>query len=232
MELIANYILSAGVTILSFILLLLILAKKKEAPQILLITYFSFILMVVLHAFGQFHNLNSLYYLGFLFDSGARYFLGPLLYIYVKSLFEYQNGFIKKNLLHFLPFIVNLIFLSIPFMVTHGLGLEILPYLNFFEKAEYFALIEGIFFLAYIYLAIKYYSKATAVYKSSFSYYSTVDFKWVKKMLIAAFIVMTIDILTGISEYAIGNIPWDIAHITILSLPSAVLSIRYAVVIW
>lgn len=99
MNLIITFFLTTGIVINAIILLLLIKSKTKETPQQLLLLFFSITLFYIIHGYAQVHKLKFLFLSTFVFNEIIEFFTGPLIFVYIKSLFEGKTK-TNKEILH------------------------------------------------------------------------------------------------------------------------------------
>ncbi len=224
--LLVDFILVSGIVIILCVLFLLS-KSKRELPHNLLVIYFSYLLLVVSHAYGQLNDIRLIFFLSIPFDVGARLFLPPLLFLYVKSIFTTNYRLLTKDILHFIPFVLSIIFVSIPVMIYHPNALIKLNYLSYLYKGEILPILEGIYFIGYLALSLQMYKRGKVKFKESYSNYQESDFTWILKMLVFALIVIFIDLSTGIYELAFGKLPWDIGFVTVVSIVPLITYLGY-----
>ena len=134
MTLILDFILVVGITITVLILFLLIKSKEKQLPKYLLIVLFVFLLFVSIYFYADLHDIDVLQHLSFIPFDTTQWLLGPLLFLYIKSLFHKKEKLIKNTIVHFIPFTIYLVFISIPELISNILEKVIFDYLAFYFK--------------------------------------------------------------------------------------------------
>jgi len=151
MKLIIDFILVAGVVLISLILFLLLKNKKKELPQKILIVFYIFILFVNLHAYACLHTIILLFKISYLFDFVILWLLGPLLLLYIKSNFEETKGIIKNNLVHFLPTALFTLVIGIPLVISLFFESFHPEWLFYLEENQFGIIIfRNLYFLYYV----------------------------------------------------------------------------------
>jgi len=219
MALITDFLVIAGIIIILMILWSLFRTKKKELPQKLLILFFITLLSFLLTTYAELHDLPVLFVLTFPLSFCIEVFLGPLVYLYIKSLFQNNKFFLKRNWFHFLPFFGFLSLVTIPLMYyifTDVYLFQYLEYLN--EDSSIPEIILMSFLIAYIIASLQLFQRYCRAMESNFSTIDENDFKWVKKMLIGALSVSLISLSITLYDKFISEIDWGIDYITMISL--------------
>ncbi|MFK7813707.1 MAG: helix-turn-helix domain-containing protein [Maribacter sp.] len=219
MTLITDFLVIAGIIIICMILWSLFRAKKKELPQKLLMLFFITLLSFLLTTYAELHNLPILFVLTFLLSFCIEVFLGPLVYLYIKSLFQDNKSFLKRNWFHFLPFLGFLTLVTIPllyYIFTDVYLFQYLEYLN--EDSSIPEIILMSFLIAYVIASLQLFNRYSHAMESNFSTIDENNFKWVKKMLIGALSVSVISLSITLYDTFISEIDWDIDYITMISL--------------
>ena len=114
MKLVIDFILVAGVLLNLVVLIGLVRLKNKELPHRILIVFWCFILLIILHFYNALHNLRTFNRITFLFEDGSRFFLPPLVFLYIKSIFFEQKQFVRKHVWHFVPVAVYFVGYTLP----------------------------------------------------------------------------------------------------------------------
>lgn len=219
MPLLTDFLVIAGILITLMILWSLFRSKKKELPQKLLIVFFITLLSFLLTTYAELHNLPVLFVLTFLLSFCIEVFLGPLIYLYIKSLFQDNKFFLKRNWFHFLPFVGFLTLVTIPLMYyifTEVYLFNYLEYLN--DDSSVPEIILMTFLIAYIIASLRLFHRYSRAMQSNFSTIDENDFKWVRKMLIGALSVSLISLTITLYDTFISEIDWEIDYITMISL--------------
>ncbi len=209
-----DFILIGGIFTTLLILFLLIKSNKK-LPQKLLVVFFATILLYLLHGYAQIHDIPFLFVLTFIFNDCTEILLGPIVFLYIKSLFEDNKTLIKKNWGHFVLTFLLIAFVSIPFLIsvlTNEYLFGYLRYLN--ENSLLGSILMSFVLITYIVMSLKLFSKYRNAMLDNFSTIDDNDFSWVKKMLVGTLIVVIVDTLITIYEFFTVEFPWDSEHIT------------------
>lgn len=223
MTLLINFILTIGILLNAVALIELLRLKHKKTPQYILIVFWLFILGVLLNFYAITNNLNLLIIITSFLKFGVRLFIPPLIFLYVQSVFLTKKGLIKRNLYHFIPFILNLLFFTIPWSFKANYS-----YLNFIIKHYLiWVMLFNSFGIIYFLAALKFFYKAKQGMKQNFSNLNFKDALWIEKFLISFLLVLITDNLLTISEVSFGyNTDWD-SYITVLFIIIAMSYIGY-----
>ncbi|WP_298508489.1 AraC family transcriptional regulator [uncultured Kordia sp.] len=217
MKLLIDFILIGGIVINGLILLILLKSKKKELPKKLLIFFFGIIFLYMIHAYAEVHRIRFLYILTFIFNDTIEIFVGPLLYVYIKSLFEDQKTLFRKNWLHFVPLVLYISIISIPFIISILNKEFIFNYLKVInESSMEFFTIFVVYLIAYALFSLRLFYKYSKAMEANFSTISETDFGWVRQMLIGIIIVAFLDLLGSFYEIYVGEEAVDTSFITLI----------------
>lgn len=219
MKLFVDFILVGGIVITVLILFLLFRSTKRLLPQKLLILFFATLLFYLLNGYADIHEIPLLYVVTFLFSDTIEIFLGPLILLYIKSLFEDNKKLVKKNWYHFvLPFLY-IIAVSIPFLVSIMIEEYVFDYLRVLnENSEIAVLILMLWLVGYIIWSLRLFHKYKKAMLSNFSTIELNDFNWVKQMLIGTLIVSIVDIVFSLYEILFSELNWDSQYVTGVSV--------------
>jgi len=215
LELIIDFILIVGIVLNTIILLKLFKTKNNQLPKKILIVFWFFILLTIIHFYGLLHDLNYLLIPTFILENGSRFLLAVLIYLYIKSLFENENNFITKHSTHFIPFALYLLFYIIPSSINYSTHQNIFPYIKIINAHINLALIKDSYGLIYLLMSLNIFYKYEPRLKQFFSTFKEQDFVWVKKFIILFLVALSIDLVMTFSEIYFGyNVEWD-AYITV-----------------
>jgi AraC-like DNA-binding protein len=227
MKLAIDFILITGLVLNIFVLLGLIKLKSKALPQKILIVFWSFILLTIIHFYAKLHDLELLNIVTYFFQNGARLLLAPLIYIYIKSIFLTDRNFIKKQLFHFLPFVIYLLFYIIPVIVNYFIEPTIFSYIPYVDLYFNQGLVQDTYSVGYMYLSLKLFYRVNETLKHQYSFMSEKDFTWIKKFLWSFLMVVLVDLILVICKVIFGYIAnWD-GFITIVFLIVAMVYLGY-----
>lgn len=196
MTLFLDFILTAGITI-TFILLFLILKQEnKQLPQLILSLFFTILLLISVNLYAAIHKLDIIYFISYIPHDIARWVLGPLLFLYIKSLFLKKKKLIRSTILHFIPATLHLIFISIPFFLSEITRQYVFDYLKVYH--DYFleiANLSNIYMLFYLVISYRLLSEYMKGIKANYSNLGKNDVNWINHLLIGASIVISFDLI-------------------------------------
>ncbi|MFK7811919.1 MAG: helix-turn-helix domain-containing protein [Maribacter sp.] len=195
MELLADFVLVSGFAVTSVILFMLAVSKNRKTPQNILMLFLSVILLIIITVSASIHDLRWVFIITNLFEDGARFVLGPLLYIYIKSIFVRDKSPIKNHVFHFLPFLVYWLIISLPIFISRLHGAVIFDYLTLLNGNTFFAFVKDIFLLIYVFLSAKMFFVFKRKTKLNYSSFKETHFGWLKKFLISYFLVVLFDLV-------------------------------------
>ncbi len=216
MILISDFITIVGIIISFIFILYLIKSKGKGTDKTLLTLMFFFIFFTCLHTYASLHSIPLILYVSYLFDYTLIWILGPLLMVYVKSLFHDQTQIIKRNSLHFLPAIIITVVVFIP-KLWREIGGSTFSYLEFYQEHQrYFLVLRNTYFLMYLIFTAKSFLslKKNVLLKLDISLN---DFSWIQKLLLGSAVFVVIDTSIRIFEMSIG-LPFDGGYITLFAI--------------
>jgi len=194
MKLIVDFILIIGFLLNILVLIGLIRIKTKQIPHKILIIFWSFILIALIHFYSKLHNIKSLYIITFIFVNGVRLLLAPIIYIYIKSIFDSNKLSVKNQFIHFIVFFVYLIIYIIPSVINNVFGEEIF-HLNIILRSYTQGLLQDVFSMIYFYFSFRLFLNSRKNIKKHYSNIDEIDFLWIRNFIFCFFIVITFDIL-------------------------------------
>jgi len=219
MKLLADFILLSGFALTTVILFMLAVSKKRQTPQNILMLFLSITLVIIITVASHLHELRNVFIFFNLFEDGARFVLGPLLFIYIKSIFVKDKNLVKAHLIHFLPFLLYLSTITIPIGISRILGSAIFDYLELLHGTAYLAVVKDLYWLLYIFLSTRLFLRFKTKMKSSYSSFKTANFGWINKFLLSCLLLVLFDL--GVVFYRIvfiTSISWDVGIISLCLL--------------
>ncbi|MEO0570249.1 MAG: hypothetical protein AAF039_01000, partial [Bacteroidota bacterium] len=123
---------------------MLTISNRKELPYRILMALLSLSAITLLTLYAHLHQMIPLFVFAHLFEDGAGLLIGPLIYLYIKSIFIQDKNLITKHWLHFMPFTTYWILISLPKTIVHYYGADIFEYVGLFQNA-YVSLGKNIF---------------------------------------------------------------------------------------
>lgn len=207
MKLLLDFVLVVGIVINLIILSLLVKEKHKTLPHKILICFFLTILLVCLSDYAFLHKLRWLHLPTLIPDSISIWVIAPLLYIYIKSLFDISDNFIKKHSFHFIPAFLFLVFFSIPLLISSIQKDYLFEYLRWLlqDKGDsILIMLSDLYLLVYSLFSLSLFYDYKTILKRNYSSLSTYDFLWIQQMLLGSSIVIFLDVLTEVLYFFFG----------------------------
>jgi AraC-like DNA-binding protein len=217
MNLVLDFFLVSGIVIIAIVLIQLLKIKQKELPQKILIVFFSLLFFVSVYFYALLHNLNWLIKLCFLPNDVTIITLGPLLFLYVKSLFLKEEKLVRNMLPHFIPTLLYAFGISIPTILYTNFKINIFSY-ALKDFIFIFFRIENFYFILYLIISLRLLSKYQKLTKYKYSNLTKFDFNWIKIMLLSTLGIISIDLCFKIYESFFGDFLWNSDNITVLAM--------------
>jgi len=229
MKLLTDFVFVTGLVITVIIIFALFRKKKRELPQNILIVFFIAISLTLLSAYSYLHEIKPLFLLTFNVQDCIELFAGPLLYIYVKSLYHTPKGLIKKHLFHFIPFIFYLIVISIPVLIGLIMNESLFEYIDIITKNYDFLLFmpHSIIFFVYCILSFFLLKKYTQKVKLNYSTLEEKDLSWIKNFIVGLMIVGGVNLTMNFIEIILGDPEWTVDYLTYYVLVIMVIYLGY-----
>ena len=95
MKIIADFILIFGFAIITVIIFWLATFQTRKLAQNILIIFLSISLLIILTVLSAIHELNALFFALNIIEDGARFILGPLFFLYIKSIIAVKKIRVK-----------------------------------------------------------------------------------------------------------------------------------------
>ena len=172
MKLVLDFVFIIGFLINVLILYLLIKNSPKELHKRILQVIFVFITLSLINSYAYLHKIKLLFYTTFIFNDAIATFIGPLLFIYVKSIFLPPKGLIKKNKVHFIIPVVFLFIFTIPSLISTYNKKYLFDYMEVYENSIPLVILYS---LLYCVFSLKILKKATKIIKNNYSNLDGVD---------------------------------------------------------
>ncbi|WP_211061586.1 helix-turn-helix domain-containing protein [Aquimarina sp. MMG015] len=226
MKLILDFFLVGGIFIIAIVLIQLLKIKNRKLPQKILIVLFLFLLCVTIYFYALLHTIDWLIQLLFLPNDITIIILGPLLFLYVKSLFLKQKELVKNTLVHFTPALLFACSITIPTILFNNFKIDELAYThtNFIRSI---IKIDSLYFLLYLFFSLRLLSTYRKLTKHKYSNLNHYDFNWIKIMLLAALGIMSVDMVIKIYEYVFSDFHLNADYFSVLTMIVLVMFLSY-----
>lgn len=216
-EMLVNFVLVAGMTLLLLIITFL-LRFKKQLPYRLLSVFFASCFFFLLYYFGNWHRSREIGAVALLFGNGMGYLMGPLLLHYIKSLAYPRRYVVGPLLLQLIPFGVHWLFISLPVAISMMGSERFEPYGAWYaDYADYFNLVENVFVLVYFFVSLRFINRLKVLYSKSFSDTDDKDLAWCRQIIVGLIVIVVVDM--GLSVYELNYPPleWNIGMVIAFS---------------
>jgi len=229
MELFIEFIITSGISASLLIMFLLLTSQKRnELPQKLLVVFFCMLLFYLTYHYSTIHDILILRYFTFNFNGVIPLFLGPIIFLYSKSLFEDQPNFLGKNFVHFIPSIVFILFISTPILISLERGEMLFGYLDIIGEYRFLMFVVfDIIFLLYSAFTLLYFLRFRKTLKLNFSNLSEEDLDWIKYLLIGVLLIATGHLILALYNLFIEFESFNRSYITIISIFVLIIYLGY-----
>lgn len=220
MKLLLDFIIINGIGATTLVIFQLIKSKKgNELPQKILVVFFGMLLLYLIYNYATIYEIDLLRYLTFNFNGVIPLFLGPIIFLYIRSLFEDNPRLIRKNIFHFLPSLIFIVFISTPMLISLHKGKLEFIYLEFIanHRLQMFMLFD-IVFLIYSIWTLKLFFRYRKTLKLNFSNLSGEDFDWVKYMLLGVLFISSGHLILAIYDLFFEITAFERKYLTLISI--------------
>lgn len=193
MNLVLDVLFYFGILINISVLIIIFKNKIDVLDKKILFFIFLSILLSQICTLGLFKKNKYLFYSTFIFDNAISVYIGPLILLYIKSIFLPAKKLFLKNIKHFIVPIFYFLIITVPFLISTLKKSFIFKYLEVVDDYIDYSILYSLF---YCLLSIKVLNRAQNVIVQNYSSLETVDLKWIKKLLIGASFVIVLDLFT------------------------------------
>lgn len=228
MNLIIDFLLITGVVILSIYIYILSKSKERKLPQRVLIIFFALLILVLIDSYAYLHQIEILNWISFLPSHSSKLFLGPLLLLYINSLFFDGKDVFKKSIKTFIPFALFLITVSIPTLIAVATKKYFLVYLEILNHQNHIIrIITDSILLIYLLFCLHSFFKFKKAIKCTYTYFTGNNFIWVRYLLMAVIITISIDLIFVLCQLFFNVFPWRTQNVIMIILVLEVLFMGY-----
>lgn len=205
-------------SIIVIIISIVILIKRPDwnLPHKILLSIFFVFLFTLLGFYALLHDIDLLFYAVYIVYDGTGYILGPLFYIYIKSLYQPDEGLIKSNFLHFVPFALIAFFVQVPQLLSWD-G-DMFKYLGVISKPAWSigeTYFQAMYLLAYCIASFLLLKEYRIRLKNNYSNLERRDLRWVQYLIAGIFIVMSLDTIILSMQLIFGELQFEFYDRTI-----------------
>ena len=174
------------------------------------------------------HDILILRYFTFNFNGVLPLFLGPIIFLYVKSLFEDKPSFLDKNVIHFVPSILFIVFISTPILISLDRGKMLFGYLDTIaEHRHLMFVVFDIVLVLYSVYTFMYFLRYKKTLKLNFSNLSEEDLDWIKYLLAGVLLIATVHFFLAFYNSFIEIDSFERSNITIISIFTLIIYLGY-----
>ncbi|MCK8520149.1 AraC family transcriptional regulator [Aquimarina sp. D1M17] len=188
--------------------------------------FFAVLVFVLLDSYAFIHKLKFVRYLSFFPAHGSKLLLGPLMMMYVQSLFFDDKRVITNAKLYFLPFLMFFLGVSIPYLFENFTEQLFPGYVDFLKNRNFvIRILLDITFLLFLVKSFQLFFKFKILLKCNYSHIEYNNFIWVRYLLVAPTLVILLDIAFGLYQLYFGPFLWRSQNIVMVGV---VISLMYA----
>ncbi|WP_010182602.1 AraC family transcriptional regulator [Aquimarina agarilytica] len=214
MTLILDFILNLGIIVNILILYILGKNERKAYHYKVLFIIFLFILVTQFCFLGYAFKNKMLFFSMFIFQDAIPITIGPLLFLYVKFILLPSHTIWEKNWIHFLLPFLYVLFASFPTLYKMQSNPNVFNHLRTgWENAYAFSIVYS---LVYCIFALKILKKGQYLIEEFYSNKDKIDLGWLKKLIYATLLVITVDISITIYELTISDFEGAVFPVAIL----------------
>ena len=225
MILLSSFLFTTGIIATLLILVILQRAPDKELPQKLLLIVFILLFFVCFNAYAELHEITLIERVSFLFADTIGFALGPLLFVYIHSLYLEDEHVLKRYKYHFIPLLIYLLCVSIPIWLSEW---GFLPgWQALFEPYEYLLQLQGLYLIIYCLISLRTIRKYQTLLKQNYANLQEKDLEWIRFLLIGIILTLLINLVLVFIEFTLGAFSWDSSIITTFVLIGLILYLGY-----
>lgn len=204
MDQLINLLLTLGLVVNLIIIFSLIRTRKR--PKQILSLIFACLFFAIVQDYAAVNGLDSLYALSFLVADAIGFLVGPLFWVYLKSLSPLEAKPLQQHWRHFIPFGIYFLVITLPIAISYWAGGEWLIYRDFIERYENWLQLQAVYLLIYCWLSYKIWQRYQRNIRQQYSNLYQRDLYWIKVLLIGVVITVCLNIFLAILETS-GFVP-------------------------
>lgn len=207
--LLINFILITGICLVSLILIILISSKKDKLHRKILLLLFLLLFFILLNIFSYINQLHLIFKITYVIEDPSGFILGPLFFIYVKSLFFKEKGLIKKNFIHFIPSILWFLIIAVPeATISTFKDSSLFKTLLFLDDNSLIFITKAVIMIVYLifsFLLFLNHRKTTKQFYSN----NEKDLAWIKKFILVSLFLTFIHLVLNILDAVFQQIQFE-----------------------
>ncbi|MFK7924980.1 MAG: helix-turn-helix domain-containing protein [Bacteroidia bacterium] len=204
MDQLINLLLTLGLVV--NLIIIFSLARTRTRPKQILSLIFVCIFFAIVQDYAASNGMNSLYGLSFLVADAIGFLVGPLFWVYLKSLSPLETKPLRQHWQHFIPFGIYFLVITLPIAISYWAGGEWSLYRDFIEGYENWLQLQAVYLLGYCWLSYQLWQRYQRNIRQQYSNLHQRDLYWIKVLLIGVVITVCLNIFLAILE-ASGFVP-------------------------
>lgn len=227
MKLLVDFLLVAGILANGIILFLLLKQGRPSLPKRILSFIFLGLFFVSLNGYGELHEVNWIYLMGFLLSDPIGYLIGPMLLFYIRSIYISDFQVDRSVVLHFIPLFLYFFVVTLPMVIAQANHHTLPSYLYSLLSSDLFLQFQAIYLLLYCGLSWKTLNTFRRKLKITYTQLEDKDLSWVRHLLLG--IVLTISIHLAITMYEgfVANLDWSFSYLSTIILILFIIYLAY-----
>lgn len=227
MELLSSFLFTTGMLATLWILFVLLRTPQKELPQKLLLCVFLFLFFVCFYAYGELHEVLFIKQISFLFADAVGFALGPLLFIYIQSLYRENKDLLKRYAFHFIPLWVYLLFVSLPRLFSFEADSFLYEYKETLDSHEFILQLQGLYLIIYCLISLQTIREYQKLLKQNYANLQEKDLQWVRFLLLGIVLTLLVNICLVLAELYWGEFTWESSNLTTFVMVGMILYLGY-----
>lgn len=208
MNLVYDFLFIVGMLFSGIYTYVLFKSKELNLSKYILITFFGLIILVLLESYAYIHEIVWLKYMSFALVYGSKLLIGPLLIVYIQSLFLEDKKVLQKKRVLLVPYVIFTVLVSVPYAIARLSKTYFTSHIYLIENySQYIRFSLDIILLILLYQAFKQFKKYSKILKCHYSNVEENNFVWVRYLLVSVAVIITVDFLIVISQILFDAFP-------------------------
>ncbi len=207
MNLLLNFILTTGIVISVLITGVLLSQSRNDFPKQILSLIFLVLCLVIIHNYGELNSLRLVYGATYIFGDAVGFLIGPLLLLYVHSIYcNTAADILPKGLLHFIPAISYILIVSVPSLLAFYGKESGYALIRFINEYEFVLQLQPLYLLCYLvstFFLLKNYQRQAKQYYADLT---KKDLQWVVLFIVGIAVIICTNSTLELVSLAIHGI--------------------------
>lgn len=209
---IVDFMMIGGMVIMASIILYLLKYGRHYSKK-LLVGFFVSAFFFFLYYYAFSHKARILGAIAILFGNGMGFYLGPLTYFYIRSLYKPAKEVVNKLLLSLIPFFIFWVFINVPVALSIATNAFRTYGSNYAAVADYINLFENLFFISFLLFSIKAMKTMKHRLHQHYSEISIGNLAWYRSLLGGLIFIVILDSLFSVYELIYPPFAWNIGTV-------------------